>query len=89
MINAGYGENDFSVNATGLQWSEAIGFGGWLGTFSPFFPWLSPSIRLSGVIRSSPAFSMNHVPANMLIDFSMRLEPQFPPVVLYEPLPEA
>jgi hypothetical protein len=30
MINAGYGENDFSVNATGLQWSEAIGFGGWL-----------------------------------------------------------
>ncbi|KAL4918691.1 hypothetical protein BDW62DRAFT_210310 [Aspergillus aurantiobrunneus] len=30
QINAGYGQDGFSVNSTGLQWSEQKGFGGWL-----------------------------------------------------------
>ncbi|KAJ0422621.1 hypothetical protein BJY00DRAFT_71391 [Aspergillus carlsbadensis] len=29
-LNVGYGAGDFSVNSTGLQWSEQKGFGGWL-----------------------------------------------------------
>ncbi|OJJ46573.1 hypothetical protein ASPZODRAFT_132641 [Penicilliopsis zonata CBS 506.65] len=29
-INAGYGTTGFSLNDTGVQWSEADGFGGWL-----------------------------------------------------------
>ncbi|KAL4804009.1 hypothetical protein BDV18DRAFT_143663 [Aspergillus unguis] len=29
-INAGYGQEGFSVNSTGLQWSKEMGFGGWL-----------------------------------------------------------
>ncbi|EAW13414.1 uncharacterized protein ACLA_054610 [Aspergillus clavatus NRRL 1] len=29
-INTGYGDEDFSINQDGLQWSEEKGFGGWL-----------------------------------------------------------
>ncbi|KAL4889870.1 hypothetical protein BDV59DRAFT_185653 [Aspergillus ambiguus] len=30
MIDAGYGQDEFSVDGTGLQWSKEQGFGGWL-----------------------------------------------------------
>ncbi|KAF9882880.1 hypothetical protein FE257_004937 [Aspergillus nanangensis] len=30
QIDAGYGEDGFFVNGTGLQWEEQAGFGGWL-----------------------------------------------------------
>jgi hypothetical protein len=34
-LNVGHGAGDFSVNSTGLQWSEQKGFGGWLGKLIP------------------------------------------------------
>ncbi|PYI12012.1 hypothetical protein BO78DRAFT_392685 [Aspergillus sclerotiicarbonarius CBS 121057] len=30
QINTGYGDQDFSISGTNLEWSEANGFGGWL-----------------------------------------------------------
>lgn len=31
QINVGYGDDDFSIGTTGLEWSAQDGFGGWLG----------------------------------------------------------
>ncbi|OJZ84264.1 hypothetical protein ASPFODRAFT_48267 [Aspergillus luchuensis CBS 106.47] len=30
QINVGYGDDDFSIGSTGLEWSAQDGFGGWL-----------------------------------------------------------
>ncbi|KAF9884395.1 hypothetical protein FE257_001795 [Aspergillus nanangensis] len=30
QINAGYGQDGFFTNSTGLQWETEVGFGGWL-----------------------------------------------------------
>jgi hypothetical protein len=35
QINAGRGSSGFSVKGNDFQWSEASGFGGWLGRISP------------------------------------------------------